>query len=1350
MQKPIRLLPLILLISSLFSLPLRAEKSSVPVSFREYTVDDGLISNRIYAMLQDDQGFVWIGTNSGVARFDGQRFRSYTKQDESGLTDNEVRDLLLDHQGRIWVTLANGVDIYDPQTDRFHHFEKRTEQGEGIESRAIDLMQDRDGEIWISTMKQGVFRYSPQRDCLRCYRYEEGNENSLAQDYVSTLGESSDGWIWFGTYSEGLCALDKDREAFVRYRADGGPHSLTDNSVNAIVEDSYGDLWLGLVNHGIDRLERSTGRFSSIKVEGQDDRLHHIHTLGEVALGELLVSSDAGATLYRITEEGLSPKRDSKNRFSTSQSRIIYSYLKDREGNLWLGSYFDGIEFYPSFNNFTYYRTSSEQQPDRGKEVLAICQRSDQTYWVATPSNGIQIFDAEDGTISPFSNPLNDSSVASIHSMLVADGRLWVAAYQQGIWAIDPKSGRAKNYLIDECPATARVFSLHRSSNGRIYAGTAHGLYYYNLKKDRFEMLVHSTLVSDIAEDQNGQLWVATSTQGLYRYNPKTGESRSWQHDPLDENTPSSNSISCLVVDHKNCLWIGTVSDGLCSWSEQTGFVRYDHLALPSHQIAEIICEEETLWISTERGLASLNPDTGELKVFLQSDGLINPLFTPKSGCRSKSGDILLGTADGICRFNPSEMLFSEEIPPVVITGLMIDDKRVLPGEGSVLSKPIEQTREVSLSHRQSFVGLQFSVPSYISPENIRFRFRLDEPGREDRWHLADRSLHSATVYYNLHSGEHIFRVQASTGDGRWSSGETSLKIRVHPHFLRSRVAIVIYCLVILAVLLLLVRYFLLRTHKDYTERISRLEGEKEQEIYDLKINFFADMAHEIRTPLSLIVGPLEQMRKSPEIQQRYGEYFSIIEKNKQRLVTLVNQMLEYRRIDQSGYVLRYRCCPVRQLIEEVVALFHYQVGEKGLEVQIHCPEELTQISDPEALTKVLSNLLGNAIKYAERKILISATKSDEGLLLEVVDDGRGISGSDQQKIFDLFYRVPVTAGNHPEGMGVGLHLSKLLVEQLGGVISVENSDSVLEEQFGRVGSRFRIFLPTPDPSLQGADAKPMEASDAVEEPASEESSHEEAASRRILVVDDNPDICNFLSQILSTEYQVTSARSGEEAEVLLRSQDFDLVISDIMMPGISGVELCRRIKNDIQVSHVPVILLTARTDVKTKIESLDCGVDAYIEKPFSTDYLKAQVANLFRKYEGMKTVYASTPMSEVRAVTHSELDKEFIEQSREVIIANMSNPDLSVDFLAKEMGMSRTSIFKKLKAITGMTPNDFMKFIRLNEACRLLVEGKYRITEIGFITGFSSSSYFAKCFAKQFGTLPTEFVRNLGQEAEE
>ncbi|MBQ8308038.1 MAG: response regulator, partial [Alistipes sp.] len=260
----------------------------------------------------------------------------------------------------------------------------------------------------------------------------------------------------------------------------------------------------------------------------------------------------------------------------------------------------------------------------------------------------------------------------------------------------------------------------------------------------------------------------------------------------------------------------------------------------------------------------------------------------------------------------------------------------------------------------------------------------------------------------------------------------------------------------------------------------------------------------------------------------------------------------------------------------------------------------------------------------------------------------------------------------------------------------------------------------------------------------------EEAVSRWILVVDDNPDICNFLSQILSTEYQVTSARSGEEAEMLLRNQDFDLVISDIMMPGISGVELCRRIKNDIQVSHVPVILLTARTDVKTKIESLNCGVDAYIEKPFSTDYLKAQVANLFRKYEGMKTVYASTPMSEVRAVTHSELDKEFIEQSREVIIANMSNPDLSVDFLAKEMGMSRTSIFKKLKAITGMTPNDFMKFIRLNEACRLLVEGKYRITEIGFITGFSSSSYFAKCFAKQFGTLPTEFVRNLGQEAEE
>ena len=1351
-----------------------------------YTVKEGLSSNHIYGIVQDSIGFIWLGTGNGLCRFDGRSFRPYlhTGSDRSSISSNNIRRLMIDRHEQIWISLDNGVDIYDTATGVFRHFDARTADSLAVEGQTIEIIEDTDGEIWISTVNSGVFRYSPETEQLRVYRHDPDNENSLSQDYVSTLYESSDGTIWIGTYSEGLCAFSKNTEQFTRYRkardSAAGPSS---DSIDAITEDSYGNIWLGTVDAGLDRFDRTTGRFTNYGGARFGEQLTRIHYLKETAPGELIVCSENGAARFRISELGLQPIEESDPDFFRIQYINVYSFLKDREGNFWFGSLNNGVEFFPSHNDFTCYILRREEHINSGHAANTICPFGNNTYLLGTPDSRILLFDEHRKTLSPYRETrYAGTSGHDVNALLIDDGTLWSAAFQCGIEAYDMKTGRTRSYLDNPADPSSRVFKLFRSSNGRIWAGTSVGLYHYDRAADNFIPRGPVSLITAIAEDLDGRIWAGTSDSGICTFDTRNSQVRQYTYDRDDTTTISRNTISALAVDRANRVWIGTKGYGLCHYDRNTDrFVRHENLNLPGSDIIHIVPDGECLWISTDRGLAAYFPDTGQLKYYTHDDGLCSDLFVSNMGFRTPEGRILFGTNSGICLFNPHELIENHPANPVIITDFTLDNQSVRPDRthpDAVLKVPVERTKQITLKHRQNALGFAFVSPGYHTPGTILYRYRLD--GLDEKWHRTD-SRNTRVGYNNLAPGEYRFRVQAGEDEQNWNTPETVISLKILPPPLLSKPAYTIYAILLLAALGLCIRLLLQHSEKKHREKIAQIQRENERRLYDQRINFFTNIAHEIRTPLSLIIGPLEYVMKARHINDQYGEYLSIIERNYHRLYTLVNQLLDFRKIDSNNYKLRYDTCDVGKLVRNLLDLFRPTLAQRGMRFVEELPESGPMlVTDREALTKIVSNLLSNAVKFARTEIRIRIHGCGEGVGIEVTDDGPGIPPEEFEQVFDVFYQASnndVSAGRG--GVGIGLHMCRTYVQMMNGTISASARPD------GRSGAQFTLFLPHPAtepaserihnpageacprggvPAVSTGNTARMESSGIVDDP-EEKSLTSEAPetgpsdpsglsengperTHTVLAVDDNSEILDFLTRVLGNDYSVIAATNATQALDLLRNNDVDLVVSDIMMEGIDGIELCRQIKNDIGTSHIPVILLTAKTDISTKIESLEGGADAYIEKPFSPEHLKAQIANLLLKLNEFRRRYSGMPMSEFRTLSHNQLDEEFIEKCRTIIIEHMSEPNLSVELLARELAMSRTSLFKKLKAVTDMTPNDFMKLIRLKEASRLLAEGRYRISEIGFIAGFSSSSYFAKCFAKQFGVLPTEFLRNLEQNA--
>ena len=641
----------------------------------------------------------------------------------------------------------------------------------------------------------------------------------------------------------------------------------------------------------------------------------------------------------------------------------------------------------------------------------------------------------------------------------------------------------------------------------------------------------------------------------------------------------------------------------------------------------------------------------------------------------------------------------------------------------------------MELSYKDHVFSLLYASLSYCTPEKNQYAYKLE--GFDKEWNYVG-SQNKAT-YTNLPAGTYTFKVKATNNDGIWSDREARLKITIHPPFYWSTASKILYFILACIILTFFIRFLLRRTEKKHTAEINQLNLNKEKEVHEAKIKFFTMIAHEIRTPVSLIIGPLEKMmRSSIPIPAALRDDLNIIDRNSQRLLFLVNQLLDFRKVEQEGISIRYASYNIRQLLQAVCERFTPFITQHGAHLEIEYPDaDFTAMVDSEAITKLISNLLTNASKYTKDKVVLSCTVQPEQhtFTIRVTDNGIGISEADRKKIFNPFYQ----AMDNKPGTGIGLSIVKSIVESHNGCIEVESEINK--------GSSFIVTLP-----IEQVNAAAQEGESNVLNPAIPEDilleSLPVASSKdkpMMLIVDDNEEMLNFLSSSFSARYSILTAEDGIEALEKLKTNEVTLIVSDWMMPRMDGVEFCKTLRADQAISHIPFILLTAKTDTNSKIEGMDCGADAYIEKPFSVQYLEACIKNLLDLRSLLRQKFSKMPMVPLNSIASNSMDNKFLTRVNEIIEQNFSNSDLSVDFLAEQLCISRSGLFAKIKTLANITPNELIQIVRLKKAAVLLSENKYRVNEICYMVGFNNPSYFAKCFQKQFGIKPGEFANNPG-----
>ncbi len=740
------------------------------------------------------------------------------------------------------------------------------------------------------------------------------------------------------------------------------------------------------------------------------------------------------------------------------------------------------------------------------------------------------------------------------------------------------------------------------------------------------------------------------------------------------------------------------------------------------NNVKGMVEDQQVLWITTAHGLVRYDK-TGGVHVFTTSNGLNSNQFIQNSIMKASDGRIYVGTANGFNAFDPYQIRTDTVVPIVAIT--------------SPESQMANDSPEIELTHKDSGVTISFASLSFCAPGKNQYAYMLK--GFEKDWNYVGNQKRA--TYTNLPAGTYTFMVKGTNNDSVWNEEPACMKVVVHPHFLLSTPFIILYTFLAVFIVIAVIMFFIRRSERKYNTKVNELKSIKEREVYESKIEFFTMIAHEIRTPVSLIIGPLEKvMKKTDLLPDPVSSDLKMINHNSQRLLYLVNQLLDFRKVEQDGMKMRFLSQPIAPLMKEICDRFEPTITYNGATLIVEYPaEDFTACVDSEAMIKLISNLLTNAGKYTKDTVKLSCevNPNDPDMFnITVYDNGCGISQEEQTKIFRPFYQ---TAENKP-GTGIGLSLVKSITELHGGIISVKSEQGKY--------TIFTVTLPIYHDTgevaeEESASIKPAEEEISIDDILNPELVEIQAEFKpRIMIVDDNEEMVNFLSSAFSEYYQIITASDGLEAlEVLKTHPDVVLIVADWMMPNMDGVELCRTVRGNTETSHIPYILLTAKTDDASKVVGMDCGADAYIEKPFSVQYLEACIRNLVGLRAMLRQRYASSPFTPLTAVANNNMDSRFLQEMTDIIEAHFSDSNLSVDFLTEQMGISRSSLYNKIKSLTDKTPNELIQLMRLKKAAQLLSEKQYRINEVCYMVGFNNPSYFSKCFYKQFGMKPGEFT---------
>ena len=1379
----------------------------VPASefrFEHLTVNDGLAHSDAEAVAQDRAGFIWIGTNRGINRYDGYRLKKYALPINplNGLSGNRVHALHVARDGRLWAgTESAGLSQYDPDHDRFRSFdEQRTPRAYQVLARqlaradVIVLASDPRGHLWVGTEHQGVFvlDVDPGGNLRSLRRVRLAGRTAVAYG-VTSLVASSEGQIWFGTIGAGLRVLQAGVARPSGAPLVAQPALLPAGTIRGLHLDRRGDLWVGTTQQVLWVARRNRLRGCNLVATPLPQACREIHDLRLDSFGRLWVGTDYGLYLWAAAPAtGTAPPVQPTppvlflpvggDPFSL-QSERVHQLFEDRNQVLWLGASAGGLNRLDLRQKpFGHLQQQLAVQPTLPNNYVNAIYKEEAAnlLWIGT-RNGFSSYDLARKTYRNYLtwNPAGDATGVEVSSITQAsDGTLWLGSRTHGLYTLRRAAGRETlSHLgaLANQPGQVAISaeSIAEDRFGTMWVATFNaGLSRFSragqrlktyraaagLPTDQFTFLLY--------DRQKDVLWASTHNAGLLKLRV-TADSlillKQFAYNAHDPHSLSVNYVWPLLQDRQGTLWIGTLGGGLHALrTDARGRETIERCGwLPESDVESILPDDEGhLWIGGT-GLYRVNPRTREYLRYDVADGLQSNSFKIASACRAQDGTLYFGGINGITYFQPRAIQANPYPPVVRITGLRLANKAVGVGErvnGRVLlAHDFAVPQTLAIRADENDFSVEFVGLNYATPKKHQYAYRL--VGYNADWVAAAPDQRTAT-FANLPPGDYTFLAKASNGDGLWATTPAALRFTILPPWWRTWWAYLIYALATFGALAWYRRVEMAQQGWKNKLAQEQFRVEKEKEMTDLKLSFFTNVSHELRTPLTLILGPMEELMTAANRFTGLKDNIVLMHQQTRKLLELVNQLLDFRKVEAGPVPLRAAPADAIRFLTEIFLLFKLKADEQQVAYSLQVPAEAVELYfDPGKLEIVLTNLLANAFKYTPAGSRISlaarvvgrpdqpaafgpAGPTDNYLQLQVADRGIGMNPAELANIFDAYYQAAQTDTLRLMGTGLGLSLVKQLVERHGGAIVVESQP--------REGTTFTVRLPFGRAHLAPADpAPPAPAEPAfyalaplVTDPAPAPADEPLPGRKSLLIVEDNDDLRHYLAQLFTADFAVILAADGvegwEQAHALLP----DLVVSDVMMPRSDGLELCQRIKQHPRTMHIPVVLLTARTAAVQELEGLETGADDYVSKPFNPQVLHAKVSAILRNRCKVREFYQRQLLLEPTEIVIPEADKLFLEKAMQVVEANLAEPEFNVQALLREMGMSQSFFYRRIKSLTGQSAVEFIRDVRLKRAAQLLSTSALRVSDVAYHVGFQDLKHFRTIFQKSYGMAPSEYAK--------
>ncbi len=1384
------------------------------LKFEHISLAQGLSQNTVYCILQDSKGFMWFGTQDGLNKFDGYDFKVYKHdpRDPNSLSNNVVRTIYEDRAGRLWIgTNGGGLNKLDREKEIFTHYQHDPHDANSLSDTYVlaicEGTSHGGGVLWIGTRYGGLNKFEVETGRFTRYHNDPNDASSLSDNYVMSVHQDRSGVLWIGTYSGGLNNFDHEKKAFARYQFDSTDSGdLSHNQIRAIYEDRAGTLWMG-TSVGLDKLvpagpNRQAGILKHYHHGSNDPTSPSaVWSILEDESGLLWIGTGNGLIRFDRTAERFHDYHHDPNDPNSLSDNYVRSIGADRSGMLWIGTWNGGLnKLDRRRGTFTHYgnipNDPNSLSHNNVRAIYEDMRDGGNTLWIGTRGGGLIKFDRKKHAFKQYQDDPNDpNSLRHNYVWSILEdhaGRLWIGTYGGGLKRFDRKNERFTHYRPDASnpnslshknvmPICEESLPLHGTGRSTLWIGTDGGLNRFDTETETFKHYKHdpndSTSLShngiwSIFEDSVARnvLWIGTDGGGLNKFDRERETFKHYKNDPRNPHSLSNNHVFCIHEDSRDAgtLWLGTWGGGLNKFDSSTErFMHYrEKDGLPNDVIYGILEDDHrNLWLSTNKGISRFNIPTETFKNYNTYDGLQSYEFNAGAYHQGKNGEMFFGGINGFNAFFPGEVKDNTYIPPIVITAVKKFDQTA--------KRDISEAGKIALSYKDKYLTFEFVALDYTNPEKNQYAYMME--GFDETWiHAGARRFAS---YTNLDPGEYVFKVKGSNNDGVWNEDGVAVKITIAPPPWKTWWAYTLYALLITSFFYGLRRYELNRLHLKNRLQLEHLQAEKLKELNHLKSRFFANISHEFRTPLTLILGPLEHVAtqlSDSGLKQQLQTAFN----NGRRLLRLINQLLDLSKLEAGGMELKASRGNLLAFLKGIVFTFESAARQKQITLEFHSDyDRLEAYYDVEKLEQVFYNLMSNAIKFvppdSNGKISVKVVRAQASFLdklppniecvrVTVRDTGIGIPAHELPHIFDRFYQVEKARTHAPEGTGIGLALAKEMVELHYGQMSVSSAEGN--------GATFIVTLPLgkehlrPEEVVEEVSSEPLPAfsKERVEEQEREmeiedrasslepsASSIEEQASSKeiILLVEDNPEVRAFIRQQLEGRYAVLEAADGEEGLTRASEAIPDLIISDVMMPKMDGYALCAALKTEEKTSHVPVLLLTAKAGEENKLEGLETGADDYLTKPFSSKELLARIRNLIAQRRKLRERFSREVVLQPSAIAITSADERFLNRVKAAVEKNLGDEEFSVEDFGREVGMSRVQLHRKLKALTDQSAGEFILSMRLQRAAALLQQNAGTVAEIAYMTGFNTPNYFAKCFRKQYGCSPSEYKVSISHE---